>query len=152
MGVRPGETEKWLMDLRFGHDSLIALGTVEDGKPWVRTVNGYYENGSFYVITHALSNKMRQLKDNPAAAICGDWFTAQGRGENIGHPRDGVNARLADRIRNAFREWYDNGHTDENDPNVCILRIRLTEAVLFHHGTRYNLDFSGTEFDEIRNR
>jgi len=35
---------------------------------------------------------------------------------------------------------------------VCILRIRLTEAVLFHHGTRYDLDFSGTEFDEIRNR
>ena len=28
-----------LMDQRFGHDSLIALATVENGEPFVQTVN-----------------------------------------------------------------------------------------------------------------
>ena len=53
------DTTRSLMDARFGHDNLIALATAEDGMPSVRTVNAYYENGAFYVITHAKSNKMR---------------------------------------------------------------------------------------------
>ena len=129
------------MDGRFGCDSLIALATVENGRPAVRAVNAYYADGAFYVITHGLSNKMRQLRENPAAAVCGDWFTGEGTGESIGHPRAPENRELMDKLRAIFAAWYDNGHIDENDPNTCILRIRLKEGVLFSHGTRYAIDF-----------
>ena len=44
------------MQERFGKDTVLSLATVENGVPYVRSVNAYYENGSFYVITHALSN------------------------------------------------------------------------------------------------
>ena len=44
-------------------------------------------------------------------------------------------------LRAVFAEWYDNGHTNEEDSNTCILKIELTDAVLFHHGTRYVLEF-----------
>ena len=47
-----------IMSERFGRDTLIALATVDANISNVRTVNAYYENGSFYVITYALSNKM----------------------------------------------------------------------------------------------
>lgn len=132
-----------IMDERFGRDSLIALATAESGRPAVRAVNAYYENGAFYIITHGLSNKIRQLKENPAAAVCGDWFTGKGEGESIGHPRAPENEELMGKLRAVFAEWYDNGHVDENDPNTCILRIRLCEGVLFSHGTRYDIDFTG---------
>ncbi|MBP3292138.1 MAG: pyridoxamine 5'-phosphate oxidase family protein, partial [Clostridia bacterium] len=62
------QTTAELMTRRFGHDNLIALATTEGEIPQVRAVNAYYENGSFYIITHALSGKMAQLKDNPNAA------------------------------------------------------------------------------------
>ena len=68
---RTEETEKILTE-RFGRDTLIALATESNGTPYVRTVNAYYEDGAFYIITHALSNKMRQLAQNPAAAIAGE--------------------------------------------------------------------------------
>ena len=77
MGKWTQEAETILQE-RFGKDSVIALATMEDGKPWVRNVNAFYEDGAFYVITYGLSNKMRQLAKNPEAAIAGDWFTAQG--------------------------------------------------------------------------
>lgn len=60
----PQEAQK-IMDERFGHDTLIALATIGDNIPNVRTVNAYYENGVFYVITHALSNKMKQIEKKP---------------------------------------------------------------------------------------
>ena len=131
-----------IMDQRFGCDSLIALATMDGNVPWVRTVNGYYEKGCFYVITHALSNKMKQIEKNPAVAVCGDWFTGHGIGENLGHIRDEKNDEIVTRLQLAFCEWYDNGHVNEEDPNTCILCIRLTDGVLFSNGTRYDIEFA----------
>ena len=45
---------------RFGCDSLISVATSDGSRLHVRTVDGYYEEGMFYVITYALSNKMKQ--------------------------------------------------------------------------------------------
>ncbi len=132
-----------IMVERFGHDNLISLATVDGNRPAVRTVNSYYEDGAFYTVTYALSNKMKQIKDNPVVAICGEWFTAHGIGENLGYVREERNAEIMSKLRTAFAEWYDNGHTNENDPNTCLLCVRLTDAVLFSHGTKYEMDFTG---------
>lgn len=130
-----------ILNERFGRDSLIALATVDEGAPCVRAVNAYYEDGSFYVVTYALSGKMQQIAKNSAVALCGDWFTAHGVGENMGHILKAENAALAAKLRAAFASWYSNGHTNESDPNTVILRIRLTDGVLFSNGTRYELEF-----------
>ena len=64
------------------HCSIIALATIDKGVPHVRYVNAYYENGAFYIITYALSNKMKHIERNPVIAIAGEWFTAHGKGIN----------------------------------------------------------------------
>ena len=130
-----------IMTERFGHDCLIGLATLDEGMPAVRTVNACYEDGSFYVITYALSGKMRQIAANPAVAVCGDWFTGRGVGENLGHILLPENRQLAEKLRSAFAAWYHNGHVNEADPNTCILRIRLTEGLLLSQGTRYEIRF-----------
>lgn len=134
------ETEKLLTE-RFGKDSLIALATESGGTPYVRVVNAYYEDGAFYVITHALSNKMQQLAQNPAAAIAGEWFTAHGTGVNLGYIGKEENLRIAGRLKEAFASWLGNGHVDLRDENTVLLCIRLETGVLFSHGTRYDIEF-----------
>ena len=131
------------MEERFGHDSLISLATAEGNRPSVRIVNSYYEDGAFYTVTYALSNKMKQIQKNPEVAICGEWFTANGIGENLGYVRDEKNTEIMSKLRAVFAEWYENGHTNENDPNTCLLRVKLTDGVLFHNGVKYNIDFTG---------
>lgn len=130
-----------IMEDRFGCDTVIAVATVEDGRPYVRNVNSYYENGSFYIITYALSNKMRQIAGNPEVAVCGEWFAGHGIAENMGHILKKENEDIADKLRVVFDEWYGNGHVDESDPDTCILRIGLTDGNLADHGTRYEIDF-----------
>lgn len=100
-----------IMVERFGHDTLISLATIDGNRPAVRTVNSYYEDGAFYTVTYALSNKMKQIKDSPVVAICGEWFTAHGIGENLGYVREERNSEIMAKLRTVFAEWYDNGHT-----------------------------------------
>lgn len=139
---KPTETTKAIMSRRFGRDSVIALATVEEGVPYVRNVDAFYEDGAFYVITHGLSGKMRQIRKNPVVAISGEWFTAHGKGTNLGYFKKPENGEIAEKLRRAFAAWIDNGHNDFEDENTCILCIKLTDGVLFSQGTRYDIDFT----------
>ena len=136
--MKINEEANRILTERFGKDSIIALATVNGNVPCVRNVNAYYEDGAFYIITYALSNKMREIEQNPAAAIAGDWFTAHGKGINFGKEE---NRWIADKLKLAFAEWIDNGHNNFEDENTIILCIKLTDGLLFSHGTRYKLTF-----------
>ena len=131
-----------LMNERFGHDTLIALATVDGNFPSVRTVNAYYDSGAFYIITYALSNKMKQIEINPYVGICGDWFTAHGKGISLGWFCKEENKEIAEKLKKVFSEWIDNGHNNFDDENTIILCVKLTDGVLFSHGTRYDIDFT----------
>ena len=133
------EAEQIMME-RFGKDTIISLATTENATPYVRYVNAYYENGSFYIITHALSNKIKQIKANPVVAIAGEWFTAHGRGVSLGYFGKKENCVIAEKMKKVFAEWIDNGHTDFSDENTIILCVQLTKGILFSHGTRYDME------------
>lgn len=135
------ESQK-IMNERFAKDNIIALATIQDGVPYVRNVDAYYEDGAFYVITYALSNKMKQITTNPTVAIAGDWFTAHGKGVSLGWFGKSTNQEIAEKLRKAFSAWIENGHNNFDDENTCILCIKLTDGVLFSHGTRYDIDFT----------
>jgi len=142
-----------LLEEKFGNgkDNAISLATIgrklnADGKPrpFVRDVDAYYEDGTFYVTTHGQSNKMQQIAQNPevSIAVCFGWFTANGIGENLGWVLDPKNAELRTKLRTAFAEWYDQAN-NEKDENCCILAIRLTKGTLNinHWEKLYHMDF-----------
>ena len=93
------DAEKIMIE-RFGKDSIIALATTVDNKPYVRSVNSFYDKGSFYVLTYGLSNKMKQIQQNPLVAIAGDWFTANGKADT-GAERDYLPQKINSRRRSA---------------------------------------------------
>ncbi len=95
------EAEQIMID-RFGKDTVVALATTENEIPHVRYVNAYYENGVFYIITHALSNKMKHIKDNPVAAVAGEWFTAHGKCVNLGYFRKKENCEIAGKLKKSL--------------------------------------------------
>ncbi|MDD3339237.1 MAG: pyridoxamine 5'-phosphate oxidase family protein [Lachnospiraceae bacterium] len=130
------EAEKTMIE-RFGKDTVIALATIENEVPYVRYVNAYYENGAFYIITHALSNKIKHIEGSPTIAIAGEWFTAHGKGINLGYFGKRENDMIAKKLKNVFAEWINNGHNNFDDQNTIILCVELTDGILLSHGTRY---------------
>ena len=116
------EAEKIMIE-RFGKDTVIALATVEQEVPYVRKVNAYYEDGSFYIITYALSNKIKQIEKNPNVAIAGEWFTAHGKGKNLGYFGKEENRTIAEKLKSVCAQWIDNGDNDFDDENTIILCV-----------------------------
>ncbi|MBR3954435.1 MAG: hypothetical protein IKJ63_03060 [Clostridia bacterium] len=44
---------------------------------------------------------------------------------------------MADNLREAFASWYDNGHTNENDVDTIILKITVTDGIIYKDGKRF---------------
>ena len=126
-----------IMTERFGKDTVIALATVENSIPYVCYVNAYYENGMFYTITYALSNKIKHMENSPVIAIAGEWFTGHGKGINLGYFGKEENSIIAEKLKKVFAEWIGNGHNNFDDENTIILCIELTDGLLFSDGIRY---------------
>ena len=142
-----------LIEEKFGNgkDNVISLATIAreasaEGniRPVVRTVDAYYEDGVFYVVTHGKSNKMQQIAQNPEVSIAGclEMFTANGLAENLGWVLDPKNAEIRTKLRSAFADWYDMAN-NEQDENCCILAIHLTRGTLNinHWEKLYHIDF-----------
>lgn len=134
-----------------GKDNAISLATIArepnvDGKPRpvVRSVDAYYEDGTFYVVTYKKSNKMLQIEQNQEVSVagCSEMFTANGIGENLGWVLNPKNAEIRTKLRTAFAEWYDMAN-NEKDENCCILAIHLTRGTLNvnHWEKLYHMDF-----------
>ena len=131
------EEAEAIMRERFGGDSLIALATAADNIPWVRGVNATYQDGYFYIITYDRSQKMEQIRKNPQVAISGDWFTCHGLAESLGWFRKEENREIAAKLWETFSSWIENGHNDFDDENTIILRVKVTDRVLYSQGRRF---------------
>ena len=142
-----------LLEEKYGNDrdNVISLATIArepsaNGKPRpvVRDVDAYYEDGTFYVVTYAKSNKMQQITENPEVAITVStlWFSAIGTGENLGWVLAPQNTEIRTKLRKAFAAWYDMANNEE-DKSCCILAIHLTKGTLNinHWEKLYHMDF-----------
>ena len=139
--MKINEEANQILKERFGKDTIVALATINGNIPCVRNVNAYYEEGAFYIITYALSNKIKEIEHNSAVAIAGDWFTAHGKGINLGYFGKEENRQFADKLKRAFAGWIENGHNNFEDENTIILCVKLTDGLLLSHGTRYEITF-----------
>lgn len=132
-----------LMKEQLGHDVIISLATCTENGVNVRNVDGYYKNGSVYVVTHSCSQKMKDIYRKSNVAICKDLMCSQGIGENLGNPKEEWNRELREELKKVFVAFYDR-HVNENDPRTCILKITLTNAVVFSKDTKYSIDFKNS--------
>ena len=57
----------------------------------------------------------------------------------VGKPE---NNEIVQWLKEQFAAWINNGHTNFQDENTVLLKIRLTSGVLFADGTRYEIDFT----------
>ena len=81
----------------------------------------YYQRNNNRFVFEAASNEKRY--DYSYDYAYGDYGTYERYIEN--------------KLREAFASWYDNGHINENDVNTIILKIIVTDGIIYKDGTRF---------------
>ena len=147
-----------LLEARCGNNkevviglATVALGQNKLGNPRsaIRMVCAYFENNAFYVSTDAKKNKSLEIEQNDEVAVCGfDWFSLQGKAENLGWVKDEKNAEIRANFKKIFN-WFDEVG-DEDNPDSIVMRIALTEGTIIDNERiygdhMYHVDFVNQE-------
>ncbi len=147
---RYNQIVKQIEDALGNKDNVLSIATIAldknaDGKaiPYVRNVDAFYENETFYITTYELSKKMKQIEQNNEVAFSTGFegITGNGIAENLGWVKDPKNAEIREKLRKVFAEWYDAAN-NEDDKNCVILAIHITKCYIFweHGAVQYNID------------
>lgn len=129
------------LNKRFHKDTAIALATLRDNLPECRFIDGYYKEGSIYVVTHQKSGKMLDIYQNNHVSIASEqWFQSHGIAIDLGHPLKEENVSLREELRTVFSSFYGE-HVDERDLHTNFLQIKLTDAILYWKGQKIQIDF-----------
>ncbi|MBU5427633.1 pyridoxamine 5'-phosphate oxidase family protein [Tissierella pigra] len=128
----------------FAKDCQFSMATVKDNVPSVRVVDTFYEDNSFYVVTYSKTQKVQELKNNSPVALCNEFYRFSGNGYNIGYPLLTENKEIREKLIKVFEPWYF-AHNNENDEDMCYVRIELNEGFFYKDGVGYKVNFKTKE-------
>lgn len=132
----------------FTKDYQFALATSNDNIPSVRFVDTFYDNGAFYVVSYAKSQKVKEIEKNSEVSMCNKLYRFTGIAHNIGHPLLEENHGIRRKLINVFEPWYFE-HNNENDKNMCYLKIELKQGFFYKDETGYKVDFENRKSEEF---
>lgn len=132
----------------FKKDCQFALATTIDNEPSVRVVDTYYDNGAFWIVTYASSRKVKEIMQNKNVALCKKLYSFSGKGYNAGHPLKEENKDIREKLIKVFEPWYFE-HNNENDENMCYVKIELEHGFFYKDRTGYKIDFLEQKVNEF---
>jgi uncharacterized pyridoxamine 5'-phosphate oxidase family protein len=137
-----------VMNELFARDYQFALATSNNNIPSVRFVDTFYDNSSFYIVTYSKSKKVKEIEINPNVSLCNKLYSFSGIAYNIGHPLESHNSEIREKLINAFEPWYFK-HNNENNENMCYIKIELKSGFFYKDGMGFKVDFKTQEANEF---
>lgn len=128
------------MNELFARDYQFAFATTNDHVPSVRFVDTYYDDGCFYIVTYAKSKKVKELEINKNVSLCNKLYSFNGIANNLGHPLKPENSEIREKLIGAFEPWYFK-HNNENDENMCYIKVEVTNGFFYKDGIGFKVDF-----------
>jgi general stress protein 26 len=129
-----------IMNELFAKDCQFALATAKDNVPTVRMIDTFYEEECMYIVTHSKSNKVLELTENSRVSLCSKLYRFSGNAYNIGHPLLFENKEIRENLTRVFEPWYF-AHNNENDPDMCYIKIELISGFFYKDQVGYKVDF-----------
>ncbi len=129
-----------VLETLFARDYQFAMATSNNNIPAVRFVDTFYNNGAFYIVTYGKSHKVTDIENNPVISLSKDLYRFTGIARNIGHPLLKENLKIREKLIKVFEPWYF-AHNNENDENMCYIKVDLTRGLFYKDGTGYKVDF-----------
>lgn len=137
-----------VLETLFARDYQFALATSNDNIPAVRFIDTFYDSGAFYIVTYGKSQKVKEIQNNPVVALSRDLYRFTGLARNIGHPLSEKNREIREKLIRVFEPWYF-AHNNENDENMCYVRVDLKKGFFYKDGIGYKADFDRKTAEKV---
>ena len=149
-GYKMNTFEKALKTLEelFSRDYQFALATSKDNIPSVRFVDTFYDDGRFYIVTYAKSQKTIEVESNCNVSLCNKLYRFNGKAYNIGHPVKEENKEIRSKLIKVFEPSYFE-HNNEDDENMCYIKVELDNGFFYKDGTGYKVNFASKKAEEF---
>lgn len=108
---------------RYCNDTILLVVTAKDNVPSVRSVDSFYYDGSFWVVTDLRCNYVQEIKSNKHVMISDGghnrfWCNAI----VAGHPLDEGNKEIREIYMKVFSHWYAEVNNEELE-SVCYVKV-----------------------------
>lgn len=97
---------KEILEERYFKDTILLIATATNNVPSVRSVDSFYYNGSFWIVTDRRCNYVKEIQGNKNVMISDGghnrfWCNA----EITGHPFDKNNQSIRVIYQEVFKKW-----------------------------------------------
>ena len=127
----------------FAQSSEFVLATVRGDVPAQRVVRAFYDDGAFWILTHARSNKVQEIEHNSSVSLCREFHVFSGSAHFMGEEQ--TEPALWNR---PAERWYFIP-SDDKAEEMGYLRVNVKRAFFHKDGVGYKVDFAAQTAEEI---
>lgn len=127
---------------KYEHDTILVVATSRDNVPNVRSVDSFFYDGSFWIVTDLRANYAKEIKNNPYVMISDAghnrfWCKAS----IVGHPLDESNLEIRKVYEKVFHNWYHEVNNEEID-TVCYIKVTPYKGYVHKDKLGYTFDLT----------
>ncbi len=123
---------------KYSEDTILLIATSTNNVPNVRSVDSFYYDGSFWIVTDSRANYVKEIMDNMFTMISdGGHNRFWCKGENIGHPLD--NKEIRETYLKVFHNWYKEVN-NEDLKTTCFIKVTPYKGYVHKDKIGYKFD------------
>ena len=133
---------KELLIERYANDTILLIATSNNNVPSVRSVDSFYYEDSFWIVTDTRCNYVKEIQENQKVMIsdgghnrfwCNAFVT--------GHPLNPNNESIREIFMKVFHNWYKEVNNEDLE-SVCYVKATPYKGYVHKEKIGYQFDIS----------
>lgn len=132
---------------RYSQDTVLLIATASDNVPSLRSVDTFFYEDSFWIVSGLEANYVQEIKNNPFTMIS-DGGHNRFRCEAVvtGHPLDEQNLEIREVFLQMFHHWYKEVN-NEDLKTVCYIKVTPYKGYFHKDKVGYSFDIKEDTVD-----
>lgn len=126
---------------RYQNDTVLLVVTASNNIPSVRSVDSFYHEGSFWIVTDLQCRYVQEIQSNPNVMISdGGHNRFWCKATVTGHPLEPANQAIRPVFLSVFKPWYE-AVNNESMSTVCYIKVTPYKGYIHDNKIGYSFDF-----------
>lgn len=127
---------------RYSNDTILLIATAKENVPSVRSVDSFYYEDSFWIVTDTRANYVKEIQNNKYTMVSDGghnrfWCNAI----VAGHPLEEKNKSIREVYKRVFKNWYEEVNNEKLD-TICYVKVTPYKGYIHKEKIGYSFNIS----------